>query len=207
MGANCFGRQLASRCIDANGSAVVQPDRSYEKPEREVSMMEITIRPESTKDHTAVWQVNSSAFETDAEANLADALRSGGYAMVSLVAELDEEIVGHILFSKLSIITTAGEIEAVSLAPMAVTPDHQRLGVGSQLVRAGLEACRLQGHKFIVVLGHPNFYPRFGFTAEQARPLQNPFGGGDAWMALELEPSSLNSVAGHVEYPSPFGEF
>jgi putative acetyltransferase len=88
---------------------------------------------------------------------------------------------------------------------MAVLPDFQRRGIGSKLVEAGLEACRKQGHKIVVVLGHPDFYPRFGFSAELAQPLKSPFGGGEAWMAMELVPGALEGVVGRVEYPPPFG--
>ena len=75
------------------------------------------------------------------------------------------------------------------------------------MVEAGLEACRVQSHKIIVVLGHPEFYPRFGFSAELAQPLESPFGGSAAWMAMELAPGALEGVVGKVEYPPPFGVF
>ena len=168
---------------------------------------DITIRQEVESDRQAIWKVNRSAFEYDDEANLVDALRDGRYVEVSLVAEKDGEIVGHILFSRLPIITNVGMVDAVSLAPMAVLPGHQRQGIGSQLVQAGLEVCREQGHKIVVVLGHPAYYPRFGFSAELARSLENPFGGGDAWMALELVSGAAAGVEGRVEYPPPFGMF
>ena len=126
---------------------------------------------------------------------------------MSLVAEMDGQVVGHILFSRVAIVTEFGTVEALSLAPMAVMPDCQRQGIGSKLVEAGLEACRERGHKIIVVLGHPEFYPRFGFSAELAQPLESPFGGGDAWMALELVPGALEGVQGRVEFSPPFSEF
>jgi len=166
--------------------------------------MNIVIRPETGQDQEAIWSVNQAAFEGDAEANLVDALRDGGFAEVSLVAEVDEEIVGHILFSRLFIATKVGKVDALSLAPMAVLPSHQRQGIGSRLVETGLEACRESGHRIVAVLGHPEFYPRFGFSAERARRLESPFGGGEAWMALELTPGVLASVEGRVEYSSPF---
>jgi putative acetyltransferase len=115
--------------------------------------------------------------------------------MVSLVAKLDEGIVGHIRFSQLSIKSPQGIIEACSLAPMAVRPDRQRLGIGHQLVQSGLKACQTQGFRIEVVLGHPDYYSRFGFNAELARPLPNRFGAGEAWME------------GQVEYPPPIGAF
>jgi len=109
-----------------------------------------------------------------------------------------------ILFSRLPIVTEGGTVDALSLAPMAVLPSHQRQGVGSRLVEAGLETCRENGHKIVVVLGHPDFYPRFGFSADLAQPLESPFGGGEAWMAMELVPGALAGVEGRVEYPAPF---
>jgi putative acetyltransferase len=135
---------------------------------------------------------------------LVDALRDGGYLRLSLVAERDEQVVGHILFSDLPILTDAGIVPALALAPMAVLPPFQKQGIGSALVRRGLELCREQGHRIVVVLGHPHFYPRFGFSAKLASALASPFGGGDSWMALELVPRALDHVSGQVVYPAPF---
>ena len=117
---------------------------------------------------------------------------------------MDGQIVGHILFSRVAIVTRDGTLDALSLAPMAVLPSDQRRGIGSRLVEAGLKASRERGHRIVVVLGHPEFYPRFGFSAEVARPLESPFGGGEAWMALELVPGALEGVEGRVEYSPPF---
>jgi putative acetyltransferase len=167
----------------------------------------VTVRHEAEHDRVAIWNVNKAAFEGDDEANLVDALRVGGFVEVSLVAEMDGEIVGHILFSRVAIVTIVGTVDALSLAPMAVLPSHQWQGIGSRLVEAGLEACRARGHKVVVVLGHPDFYPRFGFSAELARPLESPFGGGEAWMALELVPGALKGVEGRIRFSPPFGVF
>ena len=169
--------------------------------------MNVTIRPEQDADRQAIWSVNQIAFEGASEAELVDALRDSGFIEVSLVAELEREIVGHILFSRVTIATTSGPVDALSLAPMAVVPAHQRIGIGTKLVEAGLSACRVGGNKIVVVLGHPAFYPRFGFSAEQARKLESPFGGGEAWMALELVPGVLAGVQGRVEFSPPFGIF
>ena len=100
---------------------------------------------------------------------------------------------------------TTGVLPALALAPMAVLPEWQRQGIGSMLVRAGLDLCREAGHEIVIVLGHPEFYPRFGFSADLARPLTSPYSSaGDAWMALELVPGALRRVAGEVRYPLPF---
>ena len=166
--------------------------------------MNITIRPESIEDLQSIWHVNQSAFEGDAEANLVDALRDGGFVEVSIVAEVDGKVVGHILFSRVAIVTKVGTVDALSLAPMAVLPSHQRQGIGTKLVESGLAACREQGHRIVVVLGHPEFYPRFGFSTELAIQIESPFGGGEAWMAMELSEDSLSGIEGRIEYSPPF---
>lgn len=168
--------------------------------------MSIIIRPETGADHEAIRQVNRLAFGQDAEARLVDALREGGYVRLSLVAEKDGQVVGHILFSDLPIVTEARTVLALALAPMAVLPAFQRQGIGAALVRRGLEDCRGQGHRIVIVLGHPDYYPKFGFSAKLAVPLSSAFGGGEAWMALELVPKALAGVAGKVQYPPPFNE-
>jgi putative acetyltransferase len=162
------------------------------------------IRPEMPDDFTAVREVNRLAFAQEDEARLVDALRAGGHARVSLVAEQVSDIVGHILFSDLPIVTRDSVVPTLALAPMAVIPSRQRQGIGTRLVREGLRACAAAGHRIVIVLGHPEFYPRFGFSAQLARPLSAPF-SGDAFMALELVPGALAGVAGEVKYAPPFG--
>jgi putative acetyltransferase len=165
----------------------------------------LIIRPESTADQEAIRHVNRLAFGQDEEARLVNALREGGFVRVSLVAEKAGHVVGHILFSDLPIITGAGTVPALALAPMAVLPELQRQGIGSALVQRGLEACRQQGHRVVVVLGHAHFYPRFGFSPKLAAHLESPFSGSDSFMAVELVPGALAGVAGRVQYPPPFG--
>lgn len=167
--------------------------------------MNFIIRQESIVDHEVIRQVNRLAFGQDAEARLVDALRGGGYVRLSLVAEQASQVIGHILFSDLPIITEAGTVTALALAPMAVLPKFQNQGIGSALVRIGLDECQKQGHKIVVVLGHPHFYPRFGFSSKLASSLSSPFGGGESRMAVELVPGALAGVVGNVEYPPPFG--
>ncbi len=164
------------------------------------------IRPETTAAHEAIRSVNRLAFGQDAQARLVDALHDGGYVLTSLVADKDGQIVGHILFSDLPIITEAGTVSALALAPMAVLPAFQRQGIGSALVHRGLEVCRDLGHRIVIVLGHPDFYPKFGFSAKLAESLSSPFGSGEAWMGLELVPGALVRVVGLVQYPPPFNE-
>lgn len=165
--------------------------------------MPFSFRPETPADRDAIRQVNQDAFGGDEEARLVDALREGGYVRLSLAAEAEGRIVGHIVFSELAILTDDGAVAALALAPMAVLPELQRRGIGSELVRRGLDACGQQGHRIVIVLGHPEFYPRFGFSSDLARPLQAPY-SGPAWMALELTPGALEGIAGRVVYPPPF---
>ncbi len=160
-------------------------------------------RPETTDDHAAIREVVRLAFGREDEARLVDALRDGGYVRVSLVAEEAGRIVGHILFSDLPIETPRGIVGALALAPMAVIPERQRRGIGSALVREGLRACSERGHRIVVVLGHPEFYPRFGSSAKLAERLAAPF-SGPAFMAWELIPGALEGVEGEVRYPPPF---
>lgn len=144
------------------------------------------------------------AFGQDAEANLVEDLRDRGYARLSMVADDSGKIVGHILFSELAIQTATGNIGSLSLAPIAVVPECQRMGIGSTLIREGLRVCREQGYKSVVVLGHEAFYPRFGFDAQLAERLSCSFYSGPSLMALELVPGALHGIVGELKYSPPF---
>ena len=167
--------------------------------------MNFSIRPEITADHNAIRRVNRLTFGREAEARLVDALRVGGYVRVSLVAEQDGCVLAHILFSELQILADADSVMALALAPMAVLPEFQRQGVGSALARRGLEKCRQLGYKIVVVVGHPRFYQRFGFSSKTANGLESSY-TGEGFMAVELEPASLDGVKGRLKYPPPFGD-
>jgi len=164
----------------------------------------MNIRPADFPDHDAIHAIVAAAFEQEDEANLVDQLRDDDDALLELVAENDAaEIIGHILFSPLAIVRANGQFTAAALAPLAVRPGLQRSGVGAALMRAGIEACRAAGVPAIVVLGHPSYYPRFGFMAEAAAPLSAPF-SGPSFMALELQPGILRD-GGIVRYAPAFG--
>jgi putative acetyltransferase len=168
----------------------------------------IIIRPETPDDYTAIYEVNQLAFDgSDAEPQLVEAIRQSAEFIpeLSLVAEENGRVVGHILFSPITIEAEAGSIPALALAPMAVLPECRSHGIGTTLVRYGLEKCKRLSHRIIVVLGHPSFYPRFGFSADLAKPLDCPFGDcKDAWMALELMPGALDGVIGTAVFPKAF---
>lgn len=162
------------------------------------------IRAELPRDRQQVRIVNEAAFGRSDEADLIDGLQAEGVVLASLVAESDGQVVGHILFTRMTVETAQGPVLAVSLAPMAVLPDHQRRQVGSKLVLRGLAELRDQGEKIVIVLGHKQYYPRFGFSPEKARDLSSPF-PPQAFMALELEEGALVGVRGSVRYPTAFG--
>jgi putative acetyltransferase len=164
----------------------------------------LSIREETPQDYEAIREVNRLAFQQEEEGQIVDRLRADGLVIASLVAVEDGALVGHILFSELPIETEAGVLRAASLAPMAVRPERQRQGIGSALVRQGLAVCRARGYSIAVVVGHPSYYPRFGFSVERAKNLRSPF-SGEACMALELEPGALKGVVGTVRYPAAFG--
>ena len=171
-------------------------------------MTEIIIRREQPEDRAAVHRVHERAFGQPAEADLVDRLRACGQATVSLVAVCRGEVVGHILFSPVTIESgdEGGPAAALGLAPMAVEPEHQRLGIGTRLVEAGLERCREARHAGAVVLGHADYYPRFGFVPASRYGLTSQYDVPDeVFMALELTAGAF-AGGGKVRYHAEFDE-
>lgn len=168
----------------------------------------VSIRPERSADHAAVRAVNDAAFGQPAEGGLVEALRRSPVFIpeLSLVAEAEDgAIVGHVLFTRLKVVEQAVTHAALALAPMAVLPAWQRRGVGSALVRRGLADARDLGHSVVVVLGHPEYYPRFGFLRASRFDIRPPFDAPDeAFLVLALRPGALDPVRGVVEYPPEF---
>ena len=164
------------------------------------------IRPEQRTDHDAVRRINTAAFESPAEANLVDALRTNASPLISLVAEDDAgEIVGHILFSPATLIEHPGCL-IMGLAPMAVTPARQRQGIGSALVRAGLKQCEQLGALAIIVLGHPAYYPRFGFAPASRLNIVSDYDvPDDVFLAMELKHGAMSGKSGRIKYHEAFG--
>lgn len=166
----------------------------------------IEIRPECERDVGAVRALHEKAFETPAEARLVDSLRVRADSLISLVAAEQGEVVGHILFSP---VTLEGHpsLNLMGLAPMAVHPDRQRQGIGSALVTAGLERCRELNVAAVVVLGHPEFYSRFGFVPAGQFGIQCEYEvPADAFMAVELQPDALSCCGGLLKYHRAFNE-
>jgi putative acetyltransferase len=160
----------------------------------------IHIRREHPADAGAIRAVNESAFGTAAEADLVEALRSVASPLISLVADEDGAIAGHILFSSVTL-SSDPHLRIAGLAPMAVTPARQRQGIGSALVRAGLGECRSAGFLAVAVLGHSGFYPRFGFVPASCFGISSTYHvPDDVFMALELEAGALREKQGVIHY-------
>jgi putative acetyltransferase len=165
------------------------------------------IRPEAPDDRDAIYRVNQEAFGSELEPRLVDALRKSPAFIpeLSLVAVEGSEVVGHILFTRLTIVDDAKVHPALALAPMAVSPAWQRHGIGSALVRRGLEDARKLGHRVVVVLGHPDYYPRFGFQPAGVLGIRSPFEAPpEAFLVMGLAPGALDGVRGLVGYPPEF---
>ena len=163
----------------------------------------MTVRVEEPADLPAVHAVNRAAFESAVEADLVDALRAQTAEAISLVAE-DGTIVGHIMFSPVRL-TGVPELRAMALAPMSVMPGHQRTGIGSALVRDGLAECRRRGVEAVFVVGHPDYYPRFGFRRAADFGITCQFDvPDDVFMALELVEGALRGRTGKVLFHDAF---
>jgi putative acetyltransferase len=162
------------------------------------------IRPEQPADESAIFAVHAAAFPSDAEAKLVDHLRAAGRLTISLVAEDAGQIVGHIAFTP---VTLPGTRDALGLAPVAVIPARQRQGIGSELIREGLAAAASLATEFVVVLGHPTYYPRFGFQRAADFGLQNEYGADEAFMVREFRSGALPPDGGLVQYAPEFGAF
>ncbi len=165
--------------------------------------MEFTIRNEEEKDFDQVRTILRATFPSDAESRLVDALHANGKAIISLVAENGDNVLGHILFSPVSI-PPPNEAKGMGLAPVAVRPDVQSLGIGSQLIRDGLRLCKELGIDYCVVLGDPHYYSRFGFEKASRFDLQNEYGVDEEFMLIRF---SDRPITGLVQYAPEFSMF
>lgn len=167
----------------------------------------MTIRKEIASDIEKIWNVNARAFETEAEANLVDVLRKSGISYISLVAEAGEDIVGHIFFTPVDLPGDTSSLRIMGLAPMAVIPEMQNRGIGSDLVKAGIGECRTDGCDAIVVLGHANYYPRFGFVPSVNFGIISEYDvPDDVFMVLALRENAFDGKSGTVRYHAAFSE-
>ena len=170
----------------------------------------INIRPETRNDCAAIRQVNDLAFERPAEGRLVDNLRQLPEfdPRLSLVAELDGQIIGHALFSPIYIQGKDGEeYPCLSLGPIAVIPEFQKQGIGGRLIELGHRAALELDYTAVLLLGHPGYYPRFGYRSADKWAITNPWNiNGDPWMAIELVQGALDGKAGLAVYPQAFNE-
>lgn len=161
------------------------------------------LRPETPEDIPAIHSLLGACFPTALEGDLVDNLRAAGDLWLSLVKEEAGQVVGHVAFSPVEVEGSAGG-QGVGLGPLAVLEGWRRRGIGAELVREGLARCRAQGWAFVVVLGDPAYYSRFGFRAAREWGLRDEYGGGDAFQALELCPEALDGARGLVRYAPAF---
>ena len=165
----------------------------------------LTLRGEIPEDIPAIHHIHTAAFGRSNEADLVDALRQHNALTISLVAVQDGRLFGHIAFSPVTITSSTGTMEALGLAPMAVLPAYQRRGIGSKLMEAGLTVCHHTPYGVVVVLGHPHYYPRFGFTP--AKPLGIVWehdATEKAFMVKEIQEGALAHMRGVVKYHPEF---
>jgi putative acetyltransferase len=159
------------------------------------------VRPATHADYAAIHAVEAAAFGHEDEALMVEAARAEDAVLVELVEAHEGRIVGHILFNRM---TTDPPRLIAGLAPVAVEPAFQGQGIGDALCRAGIEAVQALGAEAVVVLGHPTYYPRFGFSPALTAPLDSPYAGRESFMGLELSPGALTPPL-KLDYPAAFG--
>ncbi|EOZ97831.1 acetyltransferase, GNAT family [Indibacter alkaliphilus LW1] len=170
---------------------------------------QVTIRQEVPGDYNDVYKLNVTAFGRNDEAELVEALRKNHSIFVpelSIVATENNQIIGHILFTKIQIKDADGNLnESLGLAPMAVRPELQKKGIGGQMIKKGFEVAKRLGFKSIIVLGHENYYPKFGFQSADKWKILAPFQvPSNVFMAIELVVDGLKNISGTVIYPKEF---
>ncbi len=167
----------------------------------------VIIREEKKQDIELIRQVNNKAFGQSQEANIVDKLRNNCPSFLSLVSELDNKVVGHILFTPVIIETDKEALEGMGLAPMAVLPEHQKQGIGSKLVKEGLNKVQKSGCPFVIVLGHAEYYPKFGFEPAKQYGIRSEWKVPDeAFMIVVFDKSKLQGISGVAKYRSEFAE-
>ena len=168
-------------------------------------MLAITVRSETAADQSAVFDVNTAAFEREKEARLVNALRASDAFVpeLSLVAEKDGAIVGYILFTQMEF-TNNSNHRGLAIGPVSVAPNMQRLGIGAALIKIGIEKARKLGFDSVILLGHPDYYPRFGFLPASNWNITTPYNAPHATFALELKQGALDRAQGEARYAKEF---
>ena len=169
--------------------------------------MDVTIRPEQPGDEDGIRRVLEAAFPTKDEAKLVDRLRDNGRAWVSLVAEWDTLIVGHILFSPITLDPPDDSLTGVGLCPLGVMPVHQNKGIGTRLINEAIALCREAGYSFIVVMGEPSYYKRFGFETAQLKGIRNEYSAIEIFLVMELKTGSLKRRGVLARFSPEFAGF
>jgi len=165
----------------------------------------MNIREEQLSDIEKVYEINSDAFGRDNEPNLVNALRARLSSYISLVADDNANVIGHIMFTPVELSGSEDKLKIMGLAPLAVLSNYQSKGVGSKLVQEGIERCKSQGYDAIVVLGHPNYYPKFGFIPSVSYGIKSEYEVSDEkFMVLELVLDSLKGSGGVIKYHDAF---
>ena len=165
----------------------------------------VKIRNEEGRDYTSIAEVHPRALGKE-EARLVELLRKRQNVFGLVAVDDGDRVVGHIMFSPMTVEHAPDDLRAIGLAPMSVSPEFQNQGIGSKLVRAGLEACKQAGYEVVFVLGHINYYPRFGFRRAKDFGLTNEYNADDAFMAIELKPGVLRTIGGLAKYAPQFSE-
>jgi HAD superfamily hydrolase (TIGR01509 family) len=171
-----------------------------------LEQIDFDIRPEASDDLASIRQVEQQAFGRFAEADLVDLCRRHGRVTLSLVAVQAGQVVGHILFTPVVLEPPGPDRGGLGIGPLAVLPEWQRKGIGTRLMQTGLELARQQGYDFIVLLGDPHYYSRFGFLPGKGFGLSSEYGDGDEFQALELHPGAVTGVSRLVRYAPEFAE-
>jgi putative acetyltransferase len=167
----------------------------------------LQIRQETAEDIVSVHNINAEAFKREEEAVLVDKMREHGVLAISLVAVENGTLVGHIAFSAVEITSEQQSFSGLTLAPVAILPAYQNRGIGSMLVKAGLEECRKLGYEIVFLVGHPEYYPRFGFVPVKAKGFECEYEVPDeAWMVIELREDALEGRQGKVTFQPEFKE-
>jgi len=162
----------------------------------------IEIREERPDDVPAIRELNRCAFGQDQEGNIVDALRSNGAALLSLVATLYDRVVGHIIYSPVSV---GAQVTSAALGPMAVLPEHQRQGIGGKLIESGNKRLKDAGYPFIIVVGHADYYPRFGFRPAREYGIKCEWEvPDDVFMILVFDEAKMRGISGSANYRHEF---